>query len=74
VQSLAEGNAKMKLHYRSQHLNAEDLPLFAWAAITERRLARPLPFPAHRIRVRFGLSPAASLVTAELAGFVAGEN
>ena len=62
----------MKLRYRSRQLKADDLPLFAWAAVIERRFFRPLPLPAHRIRQRFGLSPAVSLLTAELAGFVWG--
>ena len=53
-----------KLHPRQ--LPVYDLPLFAHA---ERRLARPLPLPARRIRNRFGLSPAAAVITAELAGF-----
>ncbi len=57
------------LHHRPQRLNASDLPLFAWAAIAERRYARPLPLPARRIRDRFGLSPAVATITAELAGF-----
>jgi hypothetical protein len=56
----------MKLRHRPRQLNADDLPLFASA---ERRLARPLNLPARRIRERFGLSPAAAAITAELAGF-----
>jgi hypothetical protein len=58
----------MKVHQRRcpRQLDPFDLPLFASA---ERRLARPLPLLAWRIRNRFGLSPATALVTAELAGF-----
>jgi hypothetical protein len=56
-----------KLHHRPRPLNGEDLPLFANGS--ERRLARPLPLPARRIRDRFGLPPAVAVVTAELAGF-----
>jgi hypothetical protein len=56
----------MKLQCCRQQLNVDSLPLFADA---ERRLARPLSFPARRIRQRFGLSWAAAVVTAELAGF-----
>jgi hypothetical protein len=61
----------MKIHHcpiQPQH-SADDLPAFA---ATGRRLARPLPPPARRIRDRFGLSPATAVVTAEQAGFLTG--
>jgi hypothetical protein len=41
--------------------------LFEWADCQRR--AYVLPLPARRLRDRFGLSPAAAAVTAELAGF-----
>jgi hypothetical protein len=39
-------------------------------AAADGRLGRPLPLPARRIRDRFGLTPAAAAITAELAGFL----
>jgi hypothetical protein len=61
----------MRLHPHSRlrpaQLSPETLPLFAAAT---GRLARPLPLPARRIRDRFGLTPAAAAITAELAGFL----
>ena len=47
-------------------LDPDSLPLFTAAS---RRLARPLPLPARRIRDRFGLSPSTAVTTAQLAGF-----
>ena len=62
----------MKLRHRTCQFNTDDLPLFAFVQNAERRLARPLPLPARRIRDRFGLSAAAAAITAELAGFAMG--
>lgn len=45
--------------------------LFEWA--DHQRRAYRLPLAARRIRDRFGLSPAAAAMTAELAGFTTGE-
>ncbi len=57
----------MTLEQRRRPFNGGDLPLFAWAE--RQRWVYVLPLPARRIRDRFGLSPAAAIVTAELAGF-----
>jgi hypothetical protein len=57
----------MKIYRRPQGRNAQP-NLFDWA---DQHRLYALPFPARRIRDRFGLSPAAAAVTAELAGFVA---
>ena len=57
----------MKLHQHRPPIKAGDLPLFTWAE-QQRRIH--LPLPARRLRDRFGLSAAAAVVTAELAGFV----
>ena len=63
----------MKIRHRTWQFNTDELPLFAFARNAERRLARPLPLPARRIRDRFGLSAAAAAITAELAGFMTGD-
>jgi hypothetical protein len=62
-----------RLEHQASPLNAADLPLFVWATVAERRFSRPLSLPARRIRDRFGLSAAAAVITAELAGFTMGE-
>jgi hypothetical protein len=59
----------MKLRRCRNAFKPDTWDLFAWANIAERRYVGPLSLPARRIRERFGLSPAAAIVTAELAGF-----